>query len=476
MDAADAARAAAGPQPLWALVPPAARARYLRRTAQALLDELDDLADVLATRAGVPRTEALLAELLPSVAGLGELADQGPEAVAGRRLGRNALLRLGRRAVLLHAPVGVVGIRGGDGSPWAEPVLEVAAALLAGNGVVLSAAVEEVGTRLTSALTRAGLPDGLLQLAPAADSAALAAACDRAIGTRLTGPKGAMLVLDGAPLDRTVSAALWAAFSRAGHGPASVGRIVCVPTVTEPLARALEAGARRLRVGDPRDPQTEVGPLGGPSSVEAIEALVREAEAGGAVRLCGGPAGEDRLAPIVLRSVPRDARVLREPVPGPVLALLEAGTEADAIDLARPARRAGALSAGDQASGAAPTAGGWAGESAPAISVWTGDRAHGERVARTLEAELTWVNEHGVAAPAPPVRIARHTAPRQLASMPAKLRSARWLPYDPALVRASETAARLRYGRESERLSVVRRGGPALARVAVRVAREARSR
>ncbi len=70
------------------------------------------------------------------------------------------------------------------------------------------------------------------------------------------------------------------------------------------------------------------------------------------------------------------------------------------------------------------------------------------------------------------MRIARHVRTRQLASRPVRLRSARWLPYDPSLVRASETAARLMYGRETERLEVVRRGGPSLARVAVRMVRE----
>ncbi|MEA2292397.1 MAG: hypothetical protein QOE86_36 [Solirubrobacteraceae bacterium] len=475
MSAADAAGRAAGPQPLWALVPPEARARYLRRTAQALLDEVDELAGLLAAEAGMPRTEALLAELLPSVAGLGELADDGPSALADRRLGRHVVLNAGRRATLFQAPAGVVGIRGGDGSPWAEPVLEAAAALLAGNGVVLSCAVGAVGERLTSLLGRAGLPDGLLQLVPAGADG-LEAACDRVVETGMTGPKGAMLVLDGAPLDRTISGALWAAFSRAGHGPASVGRIVCVPSVAEGLLQALQAGARRLRVGDPRDPETEVGPLPSAGQAEAVEALVRAAEAAGAVRLCGGPLGGERYAPVVLRGVARDARLLTEPVPGPVLAVVEAGSEADAIDLARPQRRATALPAGSAPAGAAPTAGGWAGESAPAISVWTDDRAHGERVARALGAELTWVNAHGVAAPAPPVRLARHTAARQLASQSPRLRSARWLPYDPGLVRASEGVARLRHGRQSERLSALRSGGPAFARLAVRMLRETRPR
>ncbi len=255
-----------------------------------------------------------------------------------------------------------------------------------------------------------------------------------------------MLVLDGAPVDRVVAGALWAAYARGGHGVASVGRIVCVPGTTEALLARLTAGAARIRVGDPQDPVTEVGPLASEAEAEAVEAVVAEAEAAGATRLAGGHKEGALFCPALLRNVPLDARVLREPVPGPVLSVIEAGSEDEAIALA--------------------------GSGAPSASVWAGDRAHGERVARSLGVELTWVNEHGAAAPAAPVRLARHTAPRQLASRSIRLRSARWLPYDPTLVRATQTAARILYGRESERVEVVRRGGPAFARVAVRMARE----
>jgi acyl-CoA reductase-like NAD-dependent aldehyde dehydrogenase len=432
-----------GPQPLWAQVPPAARARYLRRRAQAILDEVDDLANVLALEGGVPRTEALLAELFPSVGGLHALADDGPRALRDNRLGRSPWLRAGRRTVLVRAPVGTVGIRGGIASPWAEAVLETGAALLAGNGVVLSAGVAAAGARLEATAGRAGLPEGLLRVSDDLSG------CDAVVETGVPGPKGAVLVLDGAPLDRAIPGALWAAFARAGQGPASVGRVVVVPSAADALLEGLETAARRLRIGDPREPETEIGPLRSAAQAAEVDGLVSEAVAAGAVQLCGGPeeiGGAPFFAPAVLRSVPPDARLLREPVPGPVLAVVEAGTEAEAIALAD--------------------------ESEGAVSIWTGDGAHGERIARFLRAELTWVNEHGFASPAAPVRLARHTVIRQLATQPRRLRSARWLPYDPDLVRASTTAARVVHGRESERFAVLRSGGPNLVKVAVRLARE----
>jgi succinate-semialdehyde dehydrogenase / glutarate-semialdehyde dehydrogenase len=471
----EAVARAAGPQPLWALVPAEARARYLRRTAQAILDELDPLADLLAREVGQPRTEALLAELLPAVAGLHALADEGPEALADRRLGRIPLLRAGRRNILVQAPAGVVAIRGGHASPWAEPVLEVGAALLAGNGVVLAPAAPLAGERIRAAFERARAPEGLIQVVhgePAAE--ALGAHAARVVDAGRPQPKGTMLVLEGAPVERAVAGALWAAFAGAGRHPAGVGRVVAVPAVAEELLRGIETGARRLLVGDPRHPETEVGPLASAEDLARVEALVEEAVAGGATVVCGGAMRVAGLkgafyAPAVLRGVPPEARILREPVPGPVLAVVEAGSEREAIALV------GGRQEGESAAAAPPTRADVRARppSSATVSVWTGDRGHGERVVRALGAELTWVNEHGIAAPAAPVRLAHHTEQRQLASQPTRLRSARWLPYDPALVQAATATARVLHGRERERLATLRDSAIPLLRTAVRLAREA---
>src|SRR4051794_6840135 len=201
----------ATPQPLWALVPTAGRARYLRRTATAILDELEDLAGALADSVGQPRTEAVLAELLPSVGGLHDLADHGARALRDRRLGRIPALRAGRRSLLVSAPRGTVAIRGGRSSPWAEPVLETGAALLAGNAVVLAT---PMGDRVRRAFERGGVPLELIALAePEEDLSALA---DHVVDTRPVREKGTMLVLDRAPLDRAATGALWAAFAGGG--------------------------------------------------------------------------------------------------------------------------------------------------------------------------------------------------------------------------------------------------------------------
>ena len=447
-------------QPLWANVPASARARYIRRAARIALDDLDDLALLLARESGRPRTEAVLGELLPSVAGLSELADDGPRALADRRLGRPTLVRGGRRALGVQSPRGVIGVLAGPASPWTEPLLEVAAALLAGNGVVLVPSVPLIGERLREVFIRAGVPEDLLAIAHGDEAAAeLAEATARVVSVAAAPARGAMLVLGGAPVEQVAAAALWAAFAAGGRHPAAVSRLVCVPSMAEPLIGVLRARAEGLRVGDPTRDEAEVGPLRSYEDLERVEERVGEAVAHGAQLVCGGRTSVPGLAgafyaPAVLRRVPADARILADPAPGPVLSVVEARDEADAIALTT---RAATPSPSDRRA------------RGTIVSVWAGDRPKGERVARTIGAEQAWVNEHGVVAPGPALRLARHVAPRQIASRPALLSGARRLPYDPALVRARTAAARFAHGRESDRFAVLRRDAVPLARAAVRL-------
>jgi acyl-CoA reductase-like NAD-dependent aldehyde dehydrogenase len=271
---------------------------------------------------------------------------------------------------------------------------------------------------------------------------------------------GAILVLEGAPVETVASAALWAAFAAGGRHPAAAGRLVVVPSLAEPLLGVLRERAARLEVGDPTTEHAEIGPLRSAEDLAAVEALVDEAVAGGAELVCGGTTRVEGLAgafyaPAVLRRVPSGARILREPVPGPVLAVVEAPGEAAAIALVQdgPPRE---HPHDRRARGGV-------------VSIWAGDRAKGERVARTLQAELIWVNEHGAVAPGPALRLQRHVAPRQVASRTAQIGGARRLPYDPGLVRARTAAARLVHGREADRLRVLRRDAGPLARAALRV-------
>ena len=373
VDVAAAAAAALAAQPLWSLVPVRARARYIGRAAVAMLDELDDLALRLVDETGWPHAQVMLTELLPAVRGLRALAETGPGALADRRLSPRTARLAGRRTRLLQAPVGVVGVRGPSASPWAEPALDAAAALLAGNGVVLAAGAPLAAHRLRSIFLRAGVPGELLAVGAA--PADLEAHCRRVVDLRAPGRRGTLLVLNGSARERVVEAAMWAGF---GRHAAAAGRLIVTRGAAPGLVEALSAAAARLRVGDPRDPAVDVGPAEIAGERVAVPGLD-----GSFVR------------PAVVTVEPDDPR-FTDPPAGPLLAVVEVADSEAAITLAQRDGRAGP------------------------ISIWARDEAQGERVARRLPSPVAWVGRHGLAvtgaagAARAPRRAARARGPRRV--------------------------------------------------------------
>jgi len=402
VDLAAAAAAAKTAQPLWSLVPVSSRARYIRRTAVAMLDELDDLALRLADETGWPRAHIVLSELLPAVRGLHSLAADGPRALADRRLSPRSARLAGRSTRLVRSPVGVIGLRGPSASPWAEPALEAAAALLAGNGVILAAGAPLAAQRLRTAFLRAGVPGELLTTV-AAPGPALEDACRRVIDLPPPARRGTLVVLDGAPKAQVVEAALWAAFAGSGRHPAAAGRLVIVEGAVPGLVQALSAAAAALRVGDPRDEDTDVGPLADGTFAD----------------------------PTVLGGLtPDDPRFVTPP--GLTLAVVEVPDADTAIAVAAREGRDGP------------------------ISVWARDAAKGERVARRLPSAATWIGRHGTAPTGVEVRIARHVVPRQLEWRAAWAPGTPSLPADHGLVATRTALAEVRHGRESRRWPALR--------------------
>ena len=203
-------------QPLWSLVPVASRARYIRRTAVAMLDELDDLALRLADETGWPKSHIVL--LRAAARGARACTRSPPTGRARSPTGacrRAPRCSPGRSTRLVQSPVGVIGLRGPSASPWAEPALEAAAALLAGNAVILAAGAPLAAQRLRQIFLRAGLPGELLTTA-APPAAGLEAVCRRVADLPPPARLGTLLVLEGAPKDQLVEAALWAAFAGSG--------------------------------------------------------------------------------------------------------------------------------------------------------------------------------------------------------------------------------------------------------------------
>src|SRR5207248_7176305 len=153
-------------QPFWAQLTLADRGRYLERMAQVVIDEADEIRDVIVREQGKPRNEAVSMEVLPSVDALHWIARAGQQLLADERVPLRQLYLRSKRASLIYEPLGVVAVISPFNFPWSIPLVQIAQALMAGNGVVLKPAslTPLVGERIGRAFERAGLPEGLLRV------------------------------------------------------------------------------------------------------------------------------------------------------------------------------------------------------------------------------------------------------------------------------------------------------------------------
>ncbi|HEV2770834.1 MAG TPA: aldehyde dehydrogenase family protein [Solirubrobacteraceae bacterium] len=492
---AEAVAATGEVQALWAALRLRDRARYLRRAAQAVIDELDELADLLVREQGRPRAEAVTQELLPSIDTLQWLADAGPRVLGPERVRVSRKVFPVKRAHLTFEPLGVVAVLTPGGEPWHTPLGDVAVALMGGNAVLLAPSSQAAlaAERIARVFARASLPEGLLQVhhGGAQTARALLEApvtqvvftgspeAGRAVGeicarsykrsTLETGGHDALLVVRGADPERAATGAAWAAFANAGQSPGSVKRAFVVAEVAERFTTALVAAAGRLHVGDPAQAGTEVGPLLTPQRLQGVRELVDDALAAGATLRCGGPLERSPgswCAPVVLTDVPPGARVWREAAPGPVLSVATVAGEREAITRANE----GQLGLG--------------------ASVWTDDHPQGRRIARELRAGMVWLNDHlpsrtapqlpwggvagsglGRARGAPALRAA--VEPKLITWDPPRSHHFWWHPYDATLVDAGRALARLRSVRDHDRERALRAGALPLSRTAVRGLRAA---
>jgi succinate-semialdehyde dehydrogenase/glutarate-semialdehyde dehydrogenase len=402
-------------------------------------------------------------------------------------------LAIAKRARIAYEPFGVIGVIGAGSAPFAQPLGQIAGALLAGNGVTFKPAVRAAlaGERITRVLGRAGLPEGLVRIVHGGAEVgvalaqspvdkllftgspsvgrAVARACvsrEKEVTVELGG-KDAMLVLADAHVPRAVAGALWAGCAGAGQARGSVERIYVLDVVYERFLAGLVRGARALHVGDPADPRTQVGPLSSRRRAEHVHALVQEAVAAGAHLHCGGPVNPPGCdagafyAPAVLSGATHDMRVLREPLDAPVLAVVPVTSIDEAIALANDS--VFALGA----------------------SVWTADRYQGARIARDLHAGMVWLNDHlptptvsrgpwGAAAGAGLGRTLGEAGLRACAQEklitwdPPSMRGLWWGPYDETSARAARAVALLRSARETDRERAWRHGAVALSRLGAR--------
>ena len=483
-------------QPFWAQLPLTDRARYMRRAAQVIIDNLSELSLLLAREQGKPRNEAYTMELVPTIDSLRWIAEAGPGILAGERIRLPVFLRQ-KRARFAYEPLGVVGVIAPWNYPWSIPFGEVAIALMCGNGVVLKPAslTPLIGQRIQEVFERAGIPQGLVRAVHGGGAVGAAlvesstakifftgsvevgrrvgvACAERLKGSVLElGGKDAMVVCADANLPNAVAGCLWGGFANAGQTCSGIERVYVVRDVAERFIEGVVAGARELRVGDPTEWTTEIGPMVSHEQFETVRELVNEAVAGGAELRCGGPATVANLeeaavfAPAVLTGVTPEMRVMREEIFGPVVPIVTVASEEEAIRLAN-----------DSPFGLG-------------ASVWTLDRERGERIARRMETGMVWVNDHmyshgscscswggvkesGLGRSHSKFGFYECVNIKLVSWEPSRARNFWWHPYDESLGRAMHSAAQLLYGRDRDKRHALRRGLVPAVRVARRSLRD----
>jgi acyl-CoA reductase-like NAD-dependent aldehyde dehydrogenase len=278
------------------------------------------------------------------------------------------------------------------------------------------------------------------------------------------GGKDPMIVLADANLPNAISGALWGGFANAGQTCAGIERVYVIRDVADRFVEGVVRGAEALEVGDPMEWETEIGPMVSRDQFEIVDELVKDAVAGGATMRCGGRAEVSGhadaafFAPTVLTDVTPDMRIMREEIFGPVLPIVTAESEEEAIRLANDS------------------------EFGLGASVWTLDRARGDRIARRLESGMVWINDHmyshgafscswggvkesGLGRSHSKFGFYECVNVKLVAWEPSRTRNFWWHPYDRSLGKAMHAAAQLLYGRDADKAGALRRGALPIARV-----------
>lgn len=395
-------------QNAWAAKSFRERGRIMMQARKIILKELEEIALLIARETGKPASEAIAMELTPSLDLMQYFARKTETLLERERIQIGLYGLMGRMSYVVYKPVGVIGIISPWNFPWATPMAEVVMALMAGNAVVLkpSELTPLTALKIKHVLTRAGLPNDLLQIVTGDGStgaALIGAGVDKimftgsvATGRRVAeaaanylipvvmelGGKDPMIVLEDAHIENAARGAIWGAFANCGQSCSSVERCYVHESVAEKFTQAVVAETKRLgaRASCPPDagkmpalPAFDLGPMISEQQLRVVERHVYEATARGAVALTGGERVPDVpgpfFPPTVLTNVNHEMEIMREETFGPVLPIMTFKTDDEAVRLANDS------------------------DFGLTASVWTNDLARGRALAERIDAGTVTVNE-----------------------------------------------------------------------------------
>lgn len=386
--------------PGWSAKTMAERSKVLLKFSRLIMDHREALARLETAEQGSPLRKSMnfdipqCAEQLEYFAGVarsltGETLPVGPWCMS---------------ATIRH-PLGVIGLI----TPWNFPALMVVwklgAALVTGNTcIVKPPSIAPLTTlKLGELAMEAGVPEGafnvltgpgeivgeamatqpgIVKVGFTGDTStgkrimALASGTVKQVGLELGG-KNAFIVLPDADIDNAVEGAVFGAYFNSGQVCAAASRFYLHADIYDEFSKKFVAASKTLRMGDPMDMATTLGPVAYEAHRDRIEGFVERAKQFGATLLLGGgrprqPGTENGffVAPTVFGDCTNDMEIMREEIFGPVVALGRFGTVEEAVQLANDTKYG--LSA----------------------SIWTKDTREGLRLAGQIDAGTVWINEH----------------------------------------------------------------------------------
>jgi acyl-CoA reductase-like NAD-dependent aldehyde dehydrogenase len=389
--AVDAARAALdGP---WGKTPPNERSRLLHALADAMVANRKELAELEVRNVG-KAISSVKAELNQGVENFRFYAS-AIASIAGRSnpIGGSLLF------YSLKEPVGVAG----QIVPWNYPLMmttwKLAPALAAGCAVVLKpdSATPLTALRLAEFAAEVGFPPGALNIVPGPGTSTgaylvrhpgvdkiaftgstatggeimrLASGTIKRITLELGG-KSPNLVFADANLEDAIPSSVWSIYYSAGQSCEARSRVLVERSIYDDFVSQFTAKAEQLKLGDPLDPETQVGSLISPEHRDKVHGLVERGREEGAEVVTGGEVGDGKGAfypPTVLAKVESSMTVAQEEIFGPVVTVIPFEDEKDAIRIANDVRY-GLMA-----------------------TVWTGDPARGHRIASRIKAGTVGIN------------------------------------------------------------------------------------